>query len=296
MEEGKGALTARPKDTLPGVFVWVDGALSEEGEARISPFDHGLLTGDGVFETLRVYGGRPFAWTRHLERLSRSAAGMDLALPPGEVLRGAAEAVLQANGLSEARMRITVTGGPAPLGSDRGAAVPTIIVAGSALAPWAESVAVATVPWPRNERGALTGLKTISYGENVRALALAAELGAGEAIFANTRGELCEGTGTNVFVVAGGRLRTPPASAGCLLGVTRALVLELAADLGLDAGEQDLPFSAVATADEAFITSSTREIQAISAVDGAPLPAAPGPVTTQLAAAFKNLVANSIDP
>jgi branched-chain amino acid aminotransferase len=296
MEEGKGALTARPKDTLPGVFVWVDGALSEEGEARISPFDHGLLTGDGVFETLRVYSGRPFAWTRHLERLSRSAAGMNLALPPGEVLRGAAAAVLETNRLSEARLRITVTGGPAPLGSDRGDAIPTVIVAGSALAPWAESVAVATVPWPRNERGALTGLKTISYGENVRALAHAAELGAGEAIFANTRGELCEGTGTNVFVVAGGRLRTPPASAGCLLGVTRALVLELAGDLGLDGGEEDLPLTAVATSDEAFLTSSTREVQAISAVDGASLPAAPGPVTTRLAAAFKNLVADSIDP
>jgi branched-chain amino acid aminotransferase len=278
------------------VFVWVDGVLSEEGEARISPFDHGLLTGDGVFETLRVYGGRPFAWTRHLERLSRSAAGMGLALPAGEALRGAAEDVLEANRLSEARLRITVTGGPAPLGSDRGDALPTVIVAGSALAPWAESVAVATVPWPRNERGALTGLKTISYGENVRALAHAAELGAGEAIFANTRGELCEGTGTNVFVVAGGRLRTPPASAGCLLGVTRALILELAGDLDLDAGEEDLALSAVATSDEAFLTSSTREVQAISAVDGAPLPAAPGPVTTRLAAAFKALVADRIDP
>ncbi|MDQ3945591.1 MAG: aminotransferase class IV [Actinomycetota bacterium] len=278
------------------MFVWVDGTLSEEGEARISPFDHGLLTGDGVFETLRVYAGQPFCWTRHLERLSRSAAGMGLALPPGDVLRGAAEAVVETNGLSAARLRITVTGGPAPLGSDRGDAVPTVIVAGSALAPWAESVAVATVPWPRNERGALTGLKTISYGENVRALTHAAELGAGEAIFANTRGELCEGTGTNVFVVAGGRLRTPPGSAGCLLGVTRALVLELAGQLGLDAGEEDLPLCAVATADEAFLTSSTREVQAISAVDGAPLPAAPGPITTQLAAAFKALVADSIDP
>ncbi|MGH9036156.1 MAG: aminotransferase class IV [Acidimicrobiia bacterium] len=278
------------------MFVWVDGVLSEEGEARISPFDHGLLTGDGVFETLRVYGGRPFAWTRHLERLSRSAAGMGLALPAGEALRGAAEEVLEANGLSEARLRITVTGGPAPLGSDRGEALPTVIVAGSALAPWAESVAVATVPWPRNERGALTGLKTISYGENVRALAHAAELGAGEAIFANTRGELCEGTGTNVFVVAGGRLQTPPASAGCLLGVTRALVLELAGELDLDAGEEDLALSVVATSDEAFLTSSTREVQAISAVDGALLPAAPGPVTTRLAEAFTTLVADHIDP
>ncbi len=296
MEDGKGALTGDGEDTLPGVFVWVDGVLSEEGEARISPFDHGLLTGDGVFETLRVYGGRPFAWTRHLERLSRSAAGMGLHLPTGDVLRGAAEAVLDANRLSEARLRLTITGGPAPLGSDRGSAIPTVIVAGSGLAPWAESVAVATVPWPRNEQGALTGLKTISYGENVRALAHAAELGAGEALFANTRGELCEGTGTNVFVVAGGRLLTPPASAGCLLGVTRALVLELAGDLGVDAAEENLPLAAVGASEEAFITSSTREVQAISAIDGVELPSAPGPVTTRLAAAFKSLVAADLDP
>lgn len=288
-------MIARESGGAPRV-VWVNGALAEEEEARISPFDHGLLTGDGVFETLRVYGGRPFAWTRHLERLSRSAAGMGLSLVAGDVLRQAAAAVLEANGLIEARMRVTVTGGPAPLGSDRGEEPPTTIVAAMTLAPRPEAVAVATVPWPRNERGALAGLKTISYGENVRALAEAAKVGAGEAIFANTRGELCEGTGTNVFVVSGGRLRTPPASSGCLLGVTSALVLELAGKLGIDAAEESLPLTALATADEAFITSSTREVQAISSVDGNPLPAAPGPITRQLAEAFSALVAEDIDP
>jgi branched-chain amino acid aminotransferase len=278
------------------VIVWVDGALVEEGEARISPFDHGIMTGDGVFETLRVYGGRPFAWTRHLERLSRSAAGMGLDLLPGGEIRDAATAVLEANGLAEARLRITVTGGPAPIGSERGEAGPTTIVTAMPLAERPESVAVATVPWPRNEEGALAGLKTISYGENVRALAVAAETGAGEAIFANTRGVLCEGTGTNVFIVTAGRLRTPPPSSGCLLGVTRALVLDLAVELGVDTAEKDLPMTALATADEAFLTSSTREVQAISHVDGLELPSAPGPVTAELAKAFKDLVAENIDP
>ena len=117
-----------------------------------------------------------------------------------------------------------------------------------------------TVPWPRNERGALAGLKTISYGENVRALAQAKEAGAGEAIFPNTRGELCEGTGTNVFVVTGNVLRTPPEESGCLLGVTRALILELADRLSTRAEEVTLPISALATADEAFSSSSTREV------------------------------------
>jgi branched-chain amino acid aminotransferase len=139
-------------------------------------------------------------------------------------------------------------------------------------------------------------LKTISYGENVRALAVAKEAGAGEAIFANTRGELCEGTGTNVFVVTGNVLRTPPESSGCLLGVTRALILELAARLGIPAEEPALPLTALATADEAFLSSSTREVQAISSVDGNTLPAAPGPVTTLLADAFRRMVADDLDP
>ena len=283
----------------PGhLVVWVDGALVDEHEARVSPFDHGLLTGDGVFETLRVYRGEPYCWTRHYERLARSASGMGLAIPPSPALRRAALDVIAANALSDARLRITVTGGPSPLGSERGRATPTLILAASELPPPgpATPIAVVTVPWPRNERGALAGLKTISYGENVRALALAKEAAAGEAIFPNTRGELCEGTGTNVFVVTGGILRTPPEDSGCLAGVTRALILDLADRLDIAAEETMLPLSAVATADEAFLSSSTRELQAISAVDGHPLPVAPGPVTTLLADAFRRMVAEHVDP
>ena len=283
----------------PGhLVVWVDGALVAEHEARISPFDHGLLTGDGVFETLRVYRGEPYCWTRHYERLARSASGMGLAIPPSAGLRRAALDVISANGLTDARLRITLTGGPSPLGSERGRVTPTLILAASELPPAgpAPPIEVITVPWPRNERGALAGLKTISYGENVRALAMAKEEGAGEAIFPNTRGELCEGTGTNVFVVTGGVLRTPPEESGCLLGVTRALILELAGQLAIQADEVTLPMTAVATADEAFISSSTRELQPISAVDGNRLPVAPGPVTTLLADAFRRMVAEDLNP
>jgi branched-chain amino acid aminotransferase len=283
----------------PGrLVVWVDGSLFDEHEARISPFDHGLMTGDGVFETLRVYRGEPYCWRRHYERLARSASGMGLAIPPSEALRRAALDVIDANGLTDARLRITLTGGPSPLGSERGRVTPTLILAASELPPPGPStpVEVVTVPWPRNERGALSGLKTISYGENVRALAVAKETGAGEAIFANTRGELCEGTGTNVFVVTAGVLRTPPEESGCLMGVTRALILDLADRLTIEASEVTLPLTAVATADEAFLSSSTRELQAIAAVDGNPLPVAPGPVTTLLADAFRRMVAEELDP
>jgi branched-chain amino acid aminotransferase len=280
----------------PTPSVWLDGALVAVEDARISPFDHGLLVGDGVFETLRVYGGVPFAWHRHYERLVHSATGLGLHAPDSATLRSAADAVLTANGVAEARLRITVTGGPSPLGSERGNARPTVVVAASEARAWAPSERVVTVPWPRNERGATAGLKTISYAENVRALAYAHDHDATEAIFLNTRGELCEATGSNVFTVAEGVVRTPPGDSGCLLGVTRALVIELCGELGIAADEPALPADAVATADEAFLTSSTREVQAISGVDGVTLPAAPGPVSRRLAAAFTDLVARDSDP
>lgn len=276
--------------------LWVNGQLDDVSRLRISPLDHGLLVGDGVFETLRVYDGVPFAWRRHYERLTYSAHGIGLPTPPSAELRAAAGAVLEANQLREARLRITVTGGEAPLGSERGEAAPTVIVAASELALRPDVADVVTVPWARNERGAIAGLKTISYAENVRALAYAREHGAGEAVFPNTRGELCEATGSNVFLVFAGVLHTPPGDAGCLLGVTRALVLELAAERGIAIEEAALPLDALHRADEAFLSSTTREVQAIGRVDGQTLPIAPGPVTTRLADAFTDLVSRNLDP
>ena len=272
-------------------ILWIDGVLVDEADARVSPFDHGLLTGDGVFETLRITRGQAFASRRHLERLARSAAGMRLPCPSADVVRAAMEEVVGANGLAEGRLRVTVTGGPSALGSDRTAADPTVIVACGALPAWPPSADVAISPWPRNERSPLVGVKSTSYGENVVALAHARERGAGEAVFANLAGRLCEGTGTNLFVGIGGRLLTPPLSSGCLAGVTRELVLEL-----VDVVEDDLPLAALAAAAEAFLTSSTRDVQPIRAVDGRPLPYCPGPLTTAASTAFRAFLARSIDP
>ena len=137
---------------------------------------------------------------------------------------------------------------------------------------------------------------THTYAANVRALAYAAERGAGEAIFANTSGNLCEATGSNVFVAKGGIVRTPPPSAGCLLGVTRALLLELCAKLDIPAQEADIRVQALEEADEAFLSSTTREAQAIAHVGGVALPAAPGPITQRLGLAFAELVQSELDP
>jgi branched-chain amino acid aminotransferase len=164
------------------------------------------------------------------------------------------------------------------------------------MTPWPAAATVVHVPWSRNEHGATVGLKTISYAENVRALAHARARGAGEALFRNTRSELCEATGSNVFCVVDGLVQTPDAASGCLLGVTRALVLELCVRLGIPAVETTLAGDALRHADEAFLTSSTREVQAIGEVDGSPFAPVPGPVTSRLAAAFTDLVQSASDP
>ncbi|ONK15686.1 aminodeoxychorismate lyase [Streptomyces sp. MP131-18] len=272
-------------------LIWLDGELRDAGSARVSVFDHGLTVGDGVFETLKTENGRAFATTRHLDRLAASAAGLGLPEPDRAEVERACAAVLDAVPLALGRLRITYTGGPGPLGSARGDAPPTLVVAHAEMSRRPDTTAVITVPWTRNERGALAGLKTTSYAENVIALARARQEAASEALFANTAGRLCEGTGTNVFVVVDGELLTPTLSEGCLAGVTRALVVEWTG-----ARETELPMDALRTADEVFLTSSARDVQAVRRVDGRELPGAPGPVTAKAMRVFRERAAADIDP
>jgi branched-chain amino acid aminotransferase len=245
-------------------------------DAVVAYDDHGLTVGDGVFETVKLLDdGRPFALTRHLDRLARSLDAMRL--PPVDLdrLRRAAEDV-SAEYATGGFLRITVTAGQGPLGSPRGDGAGTVVVAVRPGSVREEACDVVVVPYLRNERGALAGVKSTSYAENVIALADAAAAGAEEALFANTAGMLCEGTGSNVFVVLDDRLVTPPLSSGCLAGVTRALVLEL---LGAAAVEEDVPMERFGEATEAFLVSTGREVQPVRAVDGRTLPSGPGPHT-----------------
>jgi branched-chain amino acid aminotransferase len=271
--------------------VWINGALLDATAATISVFDHGLTVGDGVFETLKAVDGRPFATRRHLERLRRSADGLGLHLTvTDDELRVAMAEVLASTGLALARLRVTVTAGASPLGSERGEAPATVVVAAGPLQPPAASTAVCVVPWPRNERGAMAGIKTTSYAENVKALAYARARGCTEAIFPTTTGLLCEGTGSNVFVGIDGRVVTPPLSSGCLAGVTRDLVLEVSG-----AVEEDIPMEAFLGAEEVFLTSTGRDVQPVDCVDHRPLTAS-GPLTRAAAVAFQALVATTDDP
>jgi len=270
--------------------IWLNGALLDD-EATVSPLDHGLTTGDGVFETIKIEDGCPFAVTRHLDRLVRSAVGLGLPEPDLERIEQGIAAVVKADpDIPFGRLRITYTGGVSPLSSDRGTSGPTILVATQAVTRPASTSAIATVPWVRNERSAVAGLKTTSYAENVRALAYAKERGGSEAIFANTVGNLSEGTGSNIFCVYDGELVTPTLDSGALAGVTRALVLEW-----FGATERDVPLDRLFEADEVFLTSTTRDVQAIRRVDDRDLPA-PGPVTAQVTKIFADRSAEDPNP
>ncbi|MER7953506.1 aminodeoxychorismate lyase [Streptomyces sp. NPDC096030] len=271
--------------------LWVNGGLRDAEEARVSVLDHGLTVGDGVFETIKAVRGETFALTLHLERLTRSARGLGLPDPDLDEVRRACAAVLEANPMELGRLRITYTGGLSPLGSERGDAGASLVVAVGETGRRPDSTAVITVPWTRNERGALTGLKTTSYAENVVALARAREHGASEALFANTVGQLCEGTGSNVFVVIDGRIHTPPVSSGCLAGITRALAVEWTG-----AVEADLPLDVLESAQEIFLTSTLRDIQAVHRVDDRELSPAPGPVTAKAMRIFDEHAAADKDP
>jgi branched-chain amino acid aminotransferase len=282
------------------LVIWADGRLVGQGEGALSAVDHGITVGDGVFETCTVYGGEAFALTRHLQRLARSATGLGLAAPDEAKVRDGVAAVLAESGPIEGRLRITVTAGIGPLGSGREPAEQTVVVAAQAstMAPESRS---ARSPWPRNERSPIAGLKTTSYAENVVALADAVSKGADESIFANTVGELCEGTGSNVFVERDGELVTPRLDSGCLAGITRALVLEWAAEEGLpvrEAKEGELPFTVLdeVTRGEAqlVLTSSGRNVQPVTWLDGADV--AVGEVSRAARELFERLCRERLDP
>jgi branched-chain amino acid aminotransferase len=273
--------------------VWIDGSLLDESTACVSVFDHGLVVGDGAFETLVVVDRRAFAIRRHLERLERTAVGMGLPVPDLRALRAGIEAVVAENGYERAKVRVTYTAGDGELGSGRVGGRPRAIVAEQPIELEAPTCAVEVAPWPRNERGVLSGLKTTSYAENVVALAWARSRGADEVLFGNLAGNLCEGSGSNVFVVRAGRVLTPPLSAGPLAGVTRALLLELLeveeADIALaDLDDQDVS--------EVFVTSTLRFVQGVHRLGERVFADAPGPVTRLAQERFAELVKKDMDP
>ena len=276
---------------------WVDGRLVASGGPHLRADDHGVLVGDGVFETLLVVtdgsGTRAaFALQRHLDRLRRSAGILRIDCPfSDEELRDATRQCVGA-APDAGIVRITLTSGGGPLNSTRGGGRASVIVmAGDRPPAHMPGTAVAVVPYTRNERGAMAGVKTTSYAENVLALHYARERGATEAIFADTQGRVSEGTGSNIFWSDGHRLHTPPLDTGCLAGVTRELIMEQ-----VEVTETHLTVDDLPRVPEAFLASSTRNVQSIGRIDKAELPVVDGPLTCAAAEAMAHLLATDIDP
>jgi branched-chain amino acid aminotransferase len=283
--------TSTPETLTTQLKIWLDGRLYDDPrQATIAGTDHGLLVGNGVFETLKVIEQGAFAISRHLNRMSRSAAALGLPPPDHALIREAIAAVLENRDFALGKLRITYTGGRGPLGSEAAYGPPTLMVALAPVNAAPPLTSIVTAPWRRNERGALTGVKSTSYAENVRGLGYAAALGAGEAIFLNTADHVCEGTGTNIFLVFKDVITTPPLSSGPLAGVTRELIMEWS-----PVEERELTLEEAKRADEVFLTSSMRDIQGVERWGDRTFSSA-RPVTQALSVKFVTRTEADLDP
>jgi branched-chain amino acid aminotransferase len=222
--------------------------------------------------------------------MTRSAAALGLPPPDHALIRAAIAAVLENRDFALGKLRITYTGGRGPLGSEAAYGPPTLIVALAPVNAAPPLTSIVTAPWRRNERGALTGVKSTSYAENVRGLGYAAALGAGEAIFLNTADHVCEGTGTNIFLVFKDVITTPPLSSGPLAGVTRELIMEWS-----PVEERELTLEEAKRADEVFLTSSMRDIQGVERWGDRTFSSA-RPVTQALSVKFVTRTEADLDP
>lgn len=279
-----------------GLFASVNGHVFPAENARVSVLDNGFTFGDSAYETIRTYGGRPFEWARHLRRLRASATRLGFEIPLTDVeLLQHLDAVLARAENPESYIRLIVSRGVGDISYhfERVKGPTVVMVVKPHLSfpesHYTEGVDVALVDIRRNHPRALDpAIKSSNLLNNVLAVREAQSRGAEEALLLNQEGRLAEGASTNVFLVREGTLRTPPLSTGILAGITREVVLELASTLGLPAREEALTADDLRRADEAFLTSSTREVVPIRRVDGQPVGnGRPGPVTRRLLEAFR---------
>lgn len=276
------------------MIVYLSGRYLPASRARVSVFDRGLLYGDALFETVRVYGDQPFALESHWARMAGGAQRMGFRIPGDAALwSNIAATLVRRNGLTSAgaAVRFTVTRGPAgeTLAPPRGAQ-PMLLATARALDPRLprfrrRGVAVSILPFHSGLGGLLDGVKTTDYATAVLAKVEAARQGAFEGIYSTPRGELLEGATSNLFCVRRGKLLTPPLATGVLPGVTRSLVVELARELGIAVREKRLQRADLERADEAFLTATTLEVMPIRSVDGSSL-GDPGLLTRRLQDAY----------
>ena len=279
--------------------IYINGEYFSKEDAKISVYDHGLLYGDGVFEGMRIYGGRVFRLHEHLVRLWESAASIGLQIPtPLEQLTLDVNQCVATNGLDEGYIRLLVTRGSGALGLDPfRCSNPQVIIIVDKITLYPEELyehglELVTASTIRNHPAALSPrVKSLNYLNNILAKMEGLKAGCVEALMLNHKGEVAECTGDNVFIVKAGRLLTPPIDAGILEGITRNAVLELAREAGIETIETTMTRHDLFIADECFLTGSAAEVIPAVRLDGRNIgDGKPGPITMQLNEAYRELV------
>jgi len=278
--------------------VYIDGNFYPESEAKVSVFDHGLLYGDGVFEGIRFYNGKVFRLEEHIGRLYKSAAAICMVIPlDRKALTDALLETVRRNELRDGYIRLVVTRGKGNLGlSPEHCPKPTVIIIAAKITLYpAESyekgLKVVTCSTRRIAHGALSPMvKSLNYLNNIMAKIEATHAGAGEGLMLNEQGLVAECTGDNIFLVSEGRLFTPPISSGALAGITRAVAIAIALELGLEVTEPQMTRYDIYTADECFLTGTAAEIIPAVEFDKRPIgDGKPGPVTRRMIERFREL-------
>jgi len=265
-------------------------------QVRLSPGQAGLLNGWGLFTTLRIIDGEAFAYERHWRRLEKDAARTHIPFPfDGAKVRTQLRELLRANGVREGAARIYIVYNKVGLWqSDEPFPQADLILYTAGLPTYREPARLALREHGRHAASPLAGVKVISWLNNVWNLAEAQQRGFDEVVLLNERGEAAECTAANIFCARGGKVLTPPLSSGCLEGVTRAVLLEIAPDAGVPIAEQTLRPQELFSADEVFLSSTNRSLLAVGEIEGHRIAAAPGPITQRLDQAFASYVADYI--
>jgi len=281
-------------------IIYLNGDLIPRSQAKLSPFDHGLLYGYGLFETMRSYNGYIFRLDRHLARLQHAAGMLDIAHKLTAFdLKKACHDLLKANNLTEARIRLTITAGEGDMIPDPDTCNDiTVFIAAQKFVPpppetYRRGYSAILSSYRRNSQSSLSKLKSTSYLENFLARQEARTAGANEAVLLNEKDFVVEGSSTNIFLVIGEMLITPSLDSGVLPGITRQTALELAQTIGIIPLVRQVELDELLKADEAFLTNSTIEIMPLTLLDDKPIDSGkPGPLTQRLMSDYKKLVAS----
>ncbi len=285
--------------------VYIDGKYCDEKNAKISVFDHGLLYGDGIFEGIRAYNGRVFKLKEHIDRLFCSAKAilLDIPMSHADIMKAVVD-TCRRNKLRECYIRLLVTRGVGTLGLNPNRCKrPSVIVIADKIQLYApemyeRGMAIVTVPTTRNLHNAVNpAIKSLNYLNNILAKIEANIAGVEEAIMLNSDGYVAECTGDNIFILKGGKMFTPPLSAGALYGITRGVVIELARAAGIDVSEPNLTRYDMFNADECFLTGTGAELIPVIKIDGRVIGTGkPGVVTKSLVKSYHALTQVSGEP